>query len=870
MCSRFFGILFHSAAMKVSLMFCGTMLMLAASGTVGQGVANFNEMRVQTARKRSGERSDAVGTDSSRRDVENSAQTAGRAAALSSSVNSGGFRLTHGDQSPQVSRAALTRRLQGSRRPAQARKPAHTGRTSPESNEPQPGPQPTLARPLNTTSSSSVLTSFAGRNRVLVITAPHESDGYYRLMMTLMKPDVYCDMADRHMHQVVMFHQQGEMGGKVRRITNQGSIVEEPLDVTLIPKIMSHLKLEEGKFGMVLLRKTLQVEERYPYPVRLEAVYEAVDQTPMRRVEKARQKSFVKKCKEAGVEGQVVESDGLVSSGSKPQFDTNAEGRPVRKEVVKPAPQPTEVTKVTAATTTTRPTTTTPATTTTKPTTTTRPTTTTAKPTTTTTTTTTSTPTSITTAMFSTIAQTSRGPTPSPVRLKNKLSVLKERGHTLGTKPQPSPPKDKPTPTNRGGKEPKRKHLHEDDRPTASVPEAEDATTKKWKATHEKPTKRKKTEKPDKSQKMIKVEKKGKASKDSEDNSRSKSPGKKAQSHEKPSSRQSDVKRSLDTFLGYFEKRRRLIVITAPAVDNRMYQQQRDEYLEQICDMALRKISVITVFGPLTNGTMKIDHYQMEHDKPMRGLQDDDLVNHNLIMAFRKELGMTYDDFYMVLTDFDLKVKQQYEVPIAMKAVFDYIDTFTSRIKEMEQQKKLGVMCKKEDKLRTLENFLSRFRWRRRLFVISTPDDEEWAYQQQLYTLNSQACNLGLRHMCVLKLAGKELEDMGGALELYPINGSSTVEREHLSSSLVKDIRNYFQITPEYFSMLLVGKDGNVKSWYPSPMWSMSTIYDLVDSMQLRRQEMAIQNSLGMRCPDDEYGRHDDYQDGYRRGYHGY
>ncbi|KAI1899636.1 hypothetical protein AGOR_G00063820 [Albula goreensis] len=116
---------------------------------------------------------------------------------------------------------------------------------------------------------------------------------------------------------------------------------------------------------------------------------------------------------------------------------------------------------------------------------------------------------------------------------------------------------------------------------------------------------------------------------------------------------------------------------------------------------------------------------------------------------------------------------------------------------------------------------------------------------------------------------------MGGVLELYPINGSATVEREGISASLVKDIRNYFQISPEYFSMLLVGKDGNVKSWYPSPMWSMAIIYDLVDSMQLRRQEMAIQQSLGMRCPEDEYGGygyhhhgyHDGYQDGYHQGY---
>ncbi|KAK6309594.1 hypothetical protein J4Q44_G00194750 [Coregonus suidteri] len=344
----------------------------------------------------------------------------------------------------------------------------------------------------------------------------------------------------------------------------------------------------------------------------------------------------------------------------------------------------------------------------------------------------------------------------------------------------------------------------------------------------------------------------------------------------KPTKKPPSPRGSLASFLDYFENRRRLVIITAPSEENTMYVQQRDEYLETVCEMAIRKVSIITIFGSLTNSTMKIEHYQLENDKPMKGLRQEDLVNQDVITELRKEFSMTFNHFYMVLTDTDMRVKQSYEVPIAMKAVFDYVDTFSSRIREMEQQKSDGVACKKEDKPRSLENFLSRFRWRRRLFVISAPNDEEWAYQQQLYALTSQACNLGLRHISILKLVGMEAVDQGGVLELYPINGSATVEREGLSATLVKDIRNYFQISPEYFSMLLVGKDGNVKSWYPSPMWSMAIIYDLVDSMQLRRQEMAIQQSLGMRCPEDEYGGYgyhhhgyDGYQDGYHQG-HGY
>ncbi|XP_072282888.1 coiled-coil domain-containing protein 80 [Pyxicephalus adspersus] len=172
------------------------------------------------------------------------------------------------------------------------------------------------ARFQSASNSPNILASFAGKNRVWVISAPHDSDGYYRLMMSLLKNDVYCELAERHIQQIVMFHQEGEEGGKIRRITNEGNILEQPLDPSVVPKMMTSLKLEKGKFGMVLLKKTLQVEERYPYPVRLEAMYEIVDQSPIRKIEKLRQKGFVQKCKAAGVEGQVSEGDSSISGSS--------------------------------------------------------------------------------------------------------------------------------------------------------------------------------------------------------------------------------------------------------------------------------------------------------------------------------------------------------------------------------------------------------------------------------------------------------------------------------------------------------------------------------------------------------------------------
>ncbi|XP_004835782.1 coiled-coil domain-containing protein 80 [Heterocephalus glaber] len=808
-------------------------------------------------------------------------------------------------------------------------------------------------------SSPNILASFAGKNRVWVISAPHASEGYYRLMMSLLKDDVYCELAERHIQQIVLFHQAGEEGGKVRRITSEGQILEQPLDPSLIPKLMSFLKLEKGKFGMVLLKKTMQVEERYPYPVRLEAMYEVIDQGPIRRIEKIRQKGFVQKCKAAGIEGQVVEEGnnggggtGRPSLGSEKMKENSrrAQVPPTRETRVKvmrklatttvappsPPPTPRATTLPPAPATTTTRGTARVATVAARPTTTTafpatqrpwtpwippspashRPPATTAE---------------VTTARGPSVSeslypphrkdqqkersQTTRRPSKStsfdsftagppttisetstraagPGRFRDNRTDRREHGHQ---DPNVVPGPHKPA----KGKLPKKKtqdkilsNEYEDkydlSRPTASQLEEElqvgnipsqNAKESKNQEKLEKPEKEKKkktkNEKPGKLLKSEKQLKKAeKKSKQEKEKSKKKKAGKTEQDgYQKPIGKQlpQSPKKSVTDLLGSFEGKRRLLLITTPKVENSMYVQQRDEYLESFCKMATRKMSVITIFGPVSNSSMKIDHFQLDNEKPMHVVDDEDLIDQYLISELRKEYGMTYNDFFMVLTDIDLRVKQYYEVPIAMKSVFDLIDTFQSRIKDMERQKKEGIVCK-EDKKQSLENFLSRFRWRRRLLVISAPNDEDWAYSQQLSALSGQACNFGLRHITILKLLGVG-EEVGGVLELFPINGSSVVEREDIPAHLAKDIRNYFQVSPEYFSMLLVGKDGNVKSWYPSPMWSMVIVYDLIDSMQLRRQEMAIQQSLGMRCPEDEYAGygyhnyHQGYQDGYQDDY---
>lgn len=41
----------------------------------------------------------------------------------------------------------------------------------------------------------------------------------------------------------------------------------------------------------------------------------------------------------------------------------------------------------------------------------------------------------------------------------------------------------------------------------------------------------------------------------------------------------------------------------------------------------------------------------------MKGIHQEDTVNQDLITQLRKEFRMVHDDFYMVLTDADMKIK---------------------------------------------------------------------------------------------------------------------------------------------------------------------------------------------------------------------
>lgn len=108
--------------------------------------------------------------------------------------------------------------------------------------------------------------------------------------------------------------------------------------------------------------------------------------------------------------------------------------------------------------------------------------------------------------------------------------------------------------------------------------------------------------------------------------------------------------------------------------------------------------------------------------------------------------------------------------------------------------------------------------------------------------------------MCLNRRSNRASTEVHESVSIRLLPGRSQSEVEPLSHDAVNNLREQLKISKDYFSMLVVGKDGDVKAWFPSPMWSLDNIYDLVDSMEPRVQEEKLQRRLGIHCPEDAGG----------------
>ncbi|XP_023257288.1 coiled-coil domain-containing protein 80-like [Seriola lalandi dorsalis] len=623
------------------------------------------------------------------------------------------------------------------------------------------------------------LAEFAGKKRLWVITAPSHNDHYLRMMENQLEDmeqkGLHCRLAERDTF-IITIIQNAMMEGRIQKTTFQGEATVESLDPDTVTKLLHYLELtsQEQGFTMLVLKKNLRVSERFPYPVRVEAILELIDQFPMRKLEKMTRKGSNLRCKTT--KKKVV-----------------VKRKKMKKTMVLSPQRRANVTSV--------------------------------------------------------VALQRKPPLDKKAALKSKVQdILSGRSRFVIRKvPAVGPTGGKHSSSgsqvtsNRQGKE----KAHSSPPVSRSNEQVKkhrpDSAVEEGKKRHGGKTSEDTTEKnvKDDTQEKQSSKKKGKGKK-----------GKKGKGRGKKSNREASEKdkTALKEFLDNLKGTRRLMLISTPSRDASLYIQQKEENEKHHCDLAIRKITVATIVEG-SDATLTLQHHQLESERPLGDLSEQ-FLDSGLTSLLRAELGLSSSDlFSMTVTDYDIKPNRVFEAPPSSTSLFEYIDNFPSRRSEKEKERKSPPVCSK-DKQPGAENSLLRFMSKRRLLLISAPSEDDYSFQQQLSALSGQECHLGIRHFAMLKLTGTG-DKVSGTVELFPLNGHSQSEVEPLSRDMVNNLREQLKISKDYFSMLIVGKDSDVKAWFPSPMWSLENIYDLVDSMELRRQEEKLQKRLGIHCPED-------------------
>ncbi|XP_058474036.1 coiled-coil domain-containing protein 80 [Solea solea] len=583
-----------------------------------------------------------------------------------------------------------------------------------------------------------------------------------------------CRLAERDTFIIIII-QNAMMEGRIQKTTFQGEATVESLDPDTVTRLLHYLELnsQEQAFTMLVLKKNLRVSERFPYPVRVEAILELIDQFPKRKLEKmtryganlrciTTKKKVVmkrKKIRRMRVLSPQRQGNGtsLVALPRKPPMDKKAalkskiqdilSGR--SRFVIRKAPA----------------------------------------------------------------AGSTRGKDSSNggQTVSNRLEKAKENSPPSVSKSDEERKKNSPDPSEEEGKK------------THGEKNGEDKKEQNVKGD---------------SQEKQSSKKKGKGRKGKKGKGRGKKSNKEASEKDK---------KALKEFLDSFKGTRRLMLISTPSRDATLYVQQKEENEKYYCDLAIRKITVATIVEG-SDATLTLQHYKLESESPLTDLSE--TFDSGLISLLRAELRLSSSDlFSMTVTDYDIKSNRVFEAPPSSSALFEYIDNFSSRHSEKEKERESPPVCSK-DKEPEEENSLLRFMSKRRLLIISAPSEDDYSFQQQLSAIRGQECHLGIRHFVMLQLTGTG-DKASGKVELFPLNGRSQSEVEPLSRVMVNNMREQLKISKEYFSMLIVGKDGDVKTWFPSPMWSLENIYDLVDSMELRLHEEMLQKRLGIHCPED-------------------
>lgn len=119
---------------------------------------------------------------------------------------------------------------------------------------------------------------------------------------------------------------------------------------------------------------------------------------------------------------------------------------------------------------------------------------------------------------------------------------------------------------------------------------------------------------------------------------------------------------------------------------------------------------------------------------------------------------------------------------------------------------------------------LEQFYEKRRILIVSAPNETDLDYQMQSMMIQSSECSLELRRITVIELLGFPPQEIG------------RIKEDKLTADVIQGLRQVFRISRSYFSMVLLDELGLDRERFIYPV-SSDGLFSYVDSFILNDEE---------------------------------
>jgi hypothetical protein len=117
---------------------------------------------------------------------------------------------------------------------------------------------------------------------------------------------------------------------------------------------------------------------------------------------------------------------------------------------------------------------------------------------------------------------------------------------------------------------------------------------------------------------------------------------------------------------------------------------------------------------------------------------------------------------------------------------------------------------------------LNSYQWKNRLLLVFAPNENSPAYQRQMQLFQGKQADVQERDLLLVEIFTE---------------GTSRAAGKKLDDGEITRVRSQFNVDPQKFQTILVGKDGQSKRREDNPI-NPEVIFQQIDAMPMRQREM--------------------------------